>query len=187
MKRYFFGSLAIAMAVVAGSPTLLQACGEKLLVLGRGIRFQSRHTPRAASVLLYVPQTASGRPLTDPNLETALTEAGHAVRAATTVADLESALRSGKYDVVLANITDAPALERAQSVTERNAVVLPAVYLVAPGSQAKPQAKADRESASKAFGVVVEVPGRPGHYCSAVDKAMELKLKRERSSKVRLP
>jgi hypothetical protein len=31
------------------------------------------------------------------------------------------------------------------------------------------------------------VPGRPGHYCSAVDKALELKLKRERSSKVRRP
>jgi len=28
----------------------------------------------------------------------------------------------------------------------------------------------------------VEVPGRPGHYCAAVDKAMELKLARERSS-----
>jgi DNA-binding NtrC family response regulator len=164
---------------------LLDACGEKLLVLGRGIRFQSRHTPRAASVLLYLPQTATGRTLTDPNLESALTEAGHAVRAATTSADLESALRSGNFDVVLANITDAPDLERVQAVVERKAFVLPAVYLVDP-AQSK-QAKADRESASKAFGVVVEVPGRPGHYCAAVDKALELKIKRERSSSARRP
>ena len=101
----------------------------------------------------------------------------------TTTADLESALRRGSYDVVLANVTDARDLERVQAVTERNAVVLPAVYLVAPSQpQAKQHAKADRAKASKEFSVVVEVPGRPGHYCAAVDKAMELKLKREGSS-----
>ena len=179
-------SIACVMAAVMLNPALVDACGEKLLTLGRAIRFQSRHTPRAASVLLYLPQTGAGQSLTDPNLESALREAGHAVRAATTSADLESALRSGNYDVVLANLTDAPDLERAQAVVERNAVVLPAVYLTAP-TQPKPQAKSDRDSASKAFGVVVEVPGRPGHYCAAVDKAMELKLKRERSSKARRP
>jgi hypothetical protein len=182
MKRSALVSIGIAVAVLAQNPTLLNACGEKLLLLGRGIRFQSRHTPRAASVLLYLPQSATGQPLTDPNLESALKEAGHAVRAATTSADLESALRSGSYDVVLANITDAPDLERAQAVTAGNAVVLPAVYLVAPAPQAKQQSKADRDNASKAFGVMVEVPGRPGHYCAAVDKAMELKLKRDRAN-----
>ena len=182
MRRYLIVSIVVVLPVLIQSPAPLHACGEKLLVLGRGIRFQSRHTPRAASVLLYLPQTHSGRPLSDPNLESALREAGHAVHAVTTDADLESALRSGSYDVVLANITDAPDLERAQAVTERNAVVLPAVYLVVPSQQAKQQTKTDRENASKTFGVVVEVPGRPGHYCAAVDKAMELKLARERSS-----
>jgi hypothetical protein len=96
-------------------------------------------------------------------------------------ADLESALRSGTYDVVLANITDAADLERAQSLAAVHAVVLPAVYLVAPTPQGKQQTRTDRDHASKTFGVMVEVPGRPGHYCAAVDKAMDLKLKRERA------
>ena len=61
------------------------------------------------------------------------------------------------------------------------AVVLPAIYLFTP-AQAKEQTKTDRAAAAKTFGVVVEVPGRPGHYCAAVDKAMDLKLKRERST-----
>jgi hypothetical protein len=183
MRRYLLLSVALILAVAIYNPAALSACGEKLLVLGRGVRFQARHTPRAASVLLYLPQTGSGRPLTDPNLESALKEAGHAVRAVTTSADLETALRSESYDVVLANVTDAPDLERARAVTERNAFILPAVYLLTPTPQsAKPQTKADRENASKTFGVVVEVPGRPGHYCAAVDKALELKLKRERSA-----
>jgi len=182
-RRRLLVAIAVVLPLLIHNPALLHACGEKLLVLGRGIRFQSRHTPRAASVLLYVPQSASGRPLTDPSLESALREAGHAVHAVTTSADLETALRSGTYDVVLANVTDAPDLERAQAVTDRNAILLPAVYLVTPvQGQAKQQTKADRDNATKAFGVVVEVPGRPGQYCAAVDKAMDLKLKRERSS-----
>jgi hypothetical protein len=182
MRRFVLVSIAIVVAVVIQDRALVHACGEKLLLLGRGIRFQSRHTPRPASVLLYLPSSATGRPLTDPNLESALKEAGHAVRAATTSADLETALRSGSYDVVLANITDAPDLDRIQALTAANAVVLPAVYLVAPSQQAKQQIKTDRDHASKTFGVVVVVPGRPGHYCAAVDKAMELKVKRERAS-----
>jgi hypothetical protein len=180
--------MVILMAVAAGalsqSAVPLRACGDKLMMLGRGIRFQSKHTPRPASVLLYLPESATGQALTDPKLESALREAGHAVRAVTSPADLENALRGGTFDVVLANVTHAPELERARVLVERNAVVLPAIYLVAPGAQpiSKQQAKADRGKASKDFPVVVEVPGRPGHYCHAVDEAMELKLKREKAA-----
>ena len=181
MRRDLLPVIVVSMSVVL-TPVAVYACGEKLLAMGRMIRFESRHSPRPASVLLYAPQSATGRPIADPNLESALKEAGHAVRAATTVADLESALASGSYDVVLANITDASEIERAQAVAAAHAVVLPAIYLFAPAQQAKDQAKIDRAAASKDFGVLVEVPGRPGHYCAAVDKAMELKLKRERST-----
>jgi hypothetical protein len=173
----------IAAAVGQGAVPL-HACGDKLMMLGRGIKFQSKHTPRAATVLLYLPESATGQALTDPKLESALREAGHAVRAVTSQADLETALRAGTFDVVLANVTHAPELEKAQSVAAGSAVVLPAIYLVAPASGAanKQQSKADRDKSSKEFGVIVEVPGRPGHYCHAVDQAMELKLKREKQA-----
>jgi hypothetical protein len=176
--------IAAIATVVSQGAVPVHACGDKLMMLGRGIRFQSKHTPRAAAVLLYLPESATGRPLTDPKLESALREAGHAVRAVTTPADLKSALSGGTYDVVLANVTEAPELERAQGVADRNAVVLPAIYLVTPGTQpvAKQQSRADRDKASKEFAVIVEVPGRPGHYCHAVDQAMELKLKREKQA-----
>jgi hypothetical protein len=182
--RYLVVLVAIAGTVVSQGAVPVHACGDKLLMLGRGIRFQSKHTPRPAAVLVYLPESASGQPLTDPNLESALREAGHAVRTVTSPADLEAALRSGTFDVVLANVTHASELERAKSVAARNAVILPAIYLVAQGSQsaAKQQAKADRAKASKEFAVTVEVPGRPGHYCHAVDQAMELKLKREKEA-----
>jgi hypothetical protein len=182
--RYFTVLVAILTTALSQGAVPVHACGDKLMMLGRGIRFQSKHTPRAAAVLLYLPESVTGRPLTDPKLESALREAGHAVRAVTSPADLETALRGGTFDVVLANVTDAAELEKARSVAERNAVVLPAIYLVAPNPQpiAKQQSKADRDKASKDFAVVVEVPGRPGYYCHAVDQAMELKLKREKEA-----
>jgi hypothetical protein len=176
--------VALIATAIGQAVAPLQACGDKLMMLGRGIRFQSKHTPRAAAVLLYLPESATGQPLTDPKLESALREAGHAVRAVTSAAELETALASGTFDVVLANVTNAPELERAKTVAERKAVILPAIYLVAPGSgdPAKQQKKVDREKASKDFAVIVDVPGRPGHYCYAVDQAMELKTKREKEA-----
>jgi hypothetical protein len=177
----------VGLAIVALAPMAarLEACGDKLLVLGRGIRFQSRHTPRAASVLLYLPTAAAGQALSDPNLESALREAGHAVHAVTTTGELQDALRGGGYDVVLTNVTNAADLERAERDASADAVVLPAVYLVAPagGRPSKQQAKTDQARAAKDYGVVVEVPGRPGYYCAAVDKAMEMKLKRDASAR----
>ena len=178
--------LVLLVTMVVGQGAMpLHACGDKLMMLGRGIRFQSKHTPRAAAVLLYLPESATGRSLIDPNLESALREAGHAVRAVTSAVDLETALKSGTFDVILANVTHAPELEKARSVADRQAVVLPAIYLVAPAAHDKQQSKADRQRASKDFSVVVEVPGRPGHYCHAVDQAMELKLKRAKDASSR--
>jgi len=182
--RRFVILIAIAASALSQGAVLVQACGDKLLMLGRGIRFQSKHTPRAASVLLYLPESATGQALTDPKLESALREAGHSVRAVTSATDLEGALRTRTFDVVLANVTHAPELERAQAVASGGAVVLPAIYLVKSSAQpiSKQQSKTDIEKASRDFAVIVEVPGRPGYYCHAVDEAMELKLKREHAS-----
>ena len=182
MRRILVWVVMVSAALI--QDPVAHACGFKLLPLGRGIRYQSRHTPRAATVLLYLPTTASGTSLTDPNVESALREAGHAVRVVTTKGDLENALGSGDYDVILANVTDAPDLEKAQAVVEGHAVVLPALYLVAPsGKQSAGQpTEADRAKARKGYNVVVEIPSRPGHYCTAVDKAMEQKLKRKQAS-----
>jgi hypothetical protein len=184
MMRRFLVSMTVAFILLLQAAIPISACGDKLLVLGRGIRFQSRHTPRAASVLLYLPATPAGQFLSDPNIESALREAGHTVHAVTTQAELEAALRSGGYDVVLANITNAQDLGQAQTIASGSAVVLPAVYLVGPADQrrSKQQVKADEAKAAKDFGVVIAVPSRPGYYCAAVDKAMALKLKREKSA-----
>ena len=170
-------ALAPGLVLLGGAPA--DSCGDKLLLLGRGIRFQSRHTPRAASVLLYLPASQSGARQTDPKLESALREAGHKLRTAVTREELTQAIAVGHYDVVAADVTDATSVSDAIRSSAGPPIVLPVVYLLAPLGQ--PQPKLDVESTKKSYGVVLRVPGRAGHYCSAVDKALSLKLQRERS------
>lgn len=91
--------------------------------------------------------------------------------------ELRAALQDGQYDVILADVAEASEVQR--TLAGADAVVLPVVYLLAPASRA--EKKADAVRAEKEFSAVLKIPGRPGHYCAIVDKAMELKLKRERS------
>ena len=170
-------AMATGLVLLSGAPA--DPCGDKLLLLGRGIRFQSRHTPRAATVLLYLPASQSGATLTDPKLESALREAGHKLRTAVTRDELTQAIATGHYDVVAADISDATNVSDAIRSSVGAPIVLPVIYLLAPEGQRQP--KLDVESTKKSYGVVLRVPGRAGHYCSEVDKAMALKLKRERS------
>ena len=180
--------ISVALVLLAGlvslSPIPVGACGDKLLALGRGIRFTSRHSPRPAVVLVYLPSAGrGGGSLSDPHFELALKEAGHTLRTVSTKEELNEALRTGQYDVLLTDLAEAPALQRLPMVGGNNPFVLPAVHLFA--STSAQQVKADTARAAKDFSLVVQVPGRPGHYCAAVDKAMELKMQRDRPSTTR--
>lgn len=172
-------ALVIVSALAFQSAIPLDACGDKLFMLGRGLRFQSRHSPRPATVLLYLPAEPRGGLLSDPKLESALSEAGHTIRSVSSKEELSDALRTGQYDVLLTDLAEASELQRTPVVVGHSLIVVPAVHLVA--STSPQQVKADTARAAKEFSLVVQVPGRPGHYCAAVDKAMELKLKRNRS------
>jgi CheY-like chemotaxis protein len=128
---------------------------------------------------LYLPAAVRAGALSDPKLESALTEAGHTLRSVSSKEELSDALRTGQYDVLLTDFADAPDLQKIITAAPTNPIVIPAVYLLESTNQQ--QLKADTARAAKEFSLVVQVPGRPGHYCAAVDKAMELKLKRDRS------
>ena len=175
----------IAVAATALSQSVpIHACGDKLMMLGRGIRFQSKHTPRAAAVLLYLPESAD-RPGADGSKTRIGAARGGPCRTRGDVATAiwKAPCSGGAFDVVLANVTHAPELERAKaSLRTRPSASRDLSGRSGSTAMSKQQSKADRDKALKDFAVIVEVPGRPGHYCHAVDEAMELKLKREKAA-----
>ncbi len=148
------------------------ACGDKLLVLGRGVRFQGDAPAQPASILLYIHAGSPGSAMVgDLKFQSALRDAGHKLRAVGTRQELEETLQTGQYDIVLTDVADAPILEQPVQSAPSKPVLLPVVYN---------GTKAEAATAERHYGCVLKAPGRTGHYLASVDKAMELKSKRNR-------
>src|SRR5688572_29376016 len=86
----------------------VRACGDKFLLLGRGMRHQRAYAAiHPASILIVVPpksvKTAAVR---DSRLQSALKMAGHRVDVVS-AAKMRDALAGSRYDIVLAQRADA--------------------------------------------------------------------------------
>ena len=104
MRR--FGVLAVlllAFSLLAASD--LGACGDKLLLLGRGARYSLFHpASQPQSILLYRNQgLTKGVGVNDPTLEAALKRVGHKLRVANDLNQVNQALKSVKLDMVVAD------------------------------------------------------------------------------------
>src|SRR5687767_12472631 len=88
--------------------TLGEACGDKLLSLGRGARFQRWFlAKRPASILIYASGNGIAPALKTPEFQAALKKVGHKVEAAEDKSSLARLLHEKKYDLVLADFSDA--------------------------------------------------------------------------------
>ena len=153
--------LVVSLALSVGERPV-GACGDKLLVLGRGVRFQSDIPLQPASILLYK--------LNNPGLQSVLREAGHKLEPVENRQDLESALKTGKYDIVLVVLSGASSLEAVVAAAPSKPILLPLVFK---------GAKAEIAMAEKQYRCVLKAPNRVGHYLATVDKAMDMKSKRD--------
>ena len=100
------------------------ACGDKFLVLGRGLRYERAYpATHPASILIYSTDVKSSK-----ELSKILGKAGHKVTNVPTPDQMFSTLGSSKYDVVLISIADAPAMERKIMETPSTPSVLPVIY-----------------------------------------------------------
>jgi hypothetical protein len=112
MKRRIGLVALLAAAILLTGPNLF-ACGEKYLVAGRGTRYQRPKNFRAASILIYAnPSTGLEAALQKLPVESVLKREGHRATTVATAEQLSSMLTSGRFDVVLAASSDAPAVER---------------------------------------------------------------------------
>lgn len=90
-----------------------EACGDKLLLVGRGVKFGRAYASEyPGNILLYArPSTNPKAPIRDPRLHKRLRQAGHALSVIEDAALLEQALRTVAIDVVLADVAEAAMLE----------------------------------------------------------------------------
>jgi hypothetical protein len=158
--------LGVSMVVCGGVPA--NGCGDKLLVLGRSIRLEALLGNRAAKILAYQRAGTHGAELiADPEFQLALTSAGYQLRVVRDTEELEVALRLGKYDLVVADIADASAVEPAIQSVGGAPVLVPILYQ---------PTKPELSLAQKQFHHVLKAPRKVGGNLSVIEQALETKL-----------
>src|SRR5687767_12947541 len=107
-QRMLVATACVLFALISAREAA--ACGDKLLVVGRGARFQRGYVAvHPTSVLLVDTNRASN------DVMASLRRAGHRVDVVKTAADARGAVAAKKYEIVLADWTRASDVQPAVS------------------------------------------------------------------------
>ena len=166
MQGFRFAGAVLAAALMSGTDGL--ACGDKLLAIGHGVRFQRAYASRPANVVIYSNGSQNGATLKSVKLQTTLKQAGHKIQVVEGVSQLDAALKSGKVDVVLTDFADAAGIAGQLQSAPSKPVVVPILF--------KPS-KAELAAAQREYKFALKAPADEVQYVTAIDEAMKLRLR----------
>jgi DNA-binding NtrC family response regulator len=146
----------IITAFLLLSVAMANACGDKALRIGRGVRFQ--RTSHPASVLIYIPSNTARA----NQLQSLLKKLGHRPYAAQGADSVNEALKSGHYDLLFTDLADAAGLEKQVEASLSKPVLIP---VLSEGT------KAEIAAARKMYKYFVKDPHSPDNYLDAIDEA----------------
>ena len=165
MARILVGTLLLVVGAGALDP--LGACGDKYLNLGLGTRYHwSAKERRAAAILIYAPSTSElSKLLVSLSVDEAMKKVGYQPTVASSGDQLDAALGTRTWDVVVVDGADAeavgPRLRKAPGAPQ----VLPVLT------------RATKEAvkrAEKAYDVVLNAPSKNRVFVDGVDDAMDV-------------
>jgi hypothetical protein len=142
---------------------LTYACGDKLLVLGRPLRFGSS---RPAAILAYAPPGSFLESvMKESQWTTAISKGKHRLRVVQTPGQLTQTLNAERFDLVLAGSPDILAV-RSQVATASPGLVF--VPVVDGGSHDAVR------TAEKEYGVAIKGDAKTGDYLMTIGRAVDL-------------
>ena len=141
----------------------IDACGDKSLSAG-GVRMQRALAARyPASILIYGPSPRLSEASRELKLQSTLQQVGHKYREVSTSSELQSALASGQFNVVIADFSDLADLQaRLQSWPSRPALV-PIAYKLT---------KTEAAEAARQCRFLIKAPGRSSQYLTTIAEAV---------------
>jgi len=162
------GLLAGVLATAASGE--VRACGDKLVIVGRGLRAtRLQGAPHRASILVFAdPAGSLPAALEEGHLRSDLERAGHRLRTATSREEFDTALGTGTYDLVLADFKTAALLEPAAKASASKPTVLPTLFH---------PSDAELAAASSQYTCVVKSPGDVKDYMSVINAALAERAK----------
>jgi hypothetical protein len=163
VKKLLWGLVFLPVAMAMGRDAL--ACGDKLVVVGRGLRAnRAMGAPRRASILVYAdPKGSLPAALEEGHLRKDLERAGHRLRTATSREEFDTALGTGSYDLVLADFKTAPLLESEARAAASKPTVLPTLFN---------PSEAELAAATRQYTCIVKSPGDLKAYMTVINEAM---------------
>jgi ABC-type amino acid transport substrate-binding protein len=166
MRRSVVITGYVVLALLSGTAAF--ACGDKLLAIGRGVRFQRISAAHQANLLIYTAGTQSGAPLNSARLQTSLKRAVHNLQLVRGGSELDQALKSGGVDVVLVSFADLAGIARQLQSAPSKPIILP--VLVQPS-------KAEFAAAQKEYRFALKAAADEFEYLTVIDQAMKVKLR----------
>ena len=166
MRRFGTGAAFVATTLLSGTAVL--ACGDKLLAVGRVVRFQRVYAAHEANLVIYLAGAQGRAALDDAKLRNMLTRAGHKLQIVASGSQLEEALKSGKVDVVLVDFEDLAGIVGDLQSAPSKPVIVPVLF--------KPS-KSELARAQKEYKFALKAPAADFEYLTAIDEAMRLRLK----------
>lgn len=126
MRRMLVLASIVALAVV-GATVVVETCGDKFLLVGRGARFQRAYASvYPGHILVYArPSLGAKAPLRDVRLHKLLRQAGHAVSVIEEDSLLDQAVRAANIDIVLVDLTDAAKVDALATASAARPRVVP--------------------------------------------------------------
>jgi len=143
------------------------ACGDKLMLV-MGSRSSLIRPPHPGAILIYPGQSASASLIRSLASQPAFKKAGHRFQLVEDSGGLDTALRAGKYDVLVADVANAGELSQQLASSSSKPVLLPVAFKAS---------KQEQSAAQKKYHCLLKAPGNTENYLDAIDQAMDLKFK----------
>lgn len=174
MRRYV-PILIAGAAVFLQATGAVQACGDKFLLLGRGVKFQRAYAAiHPASIVIYAqPQRHAAKAIRDPRLQSDLKLAGHRVTVVDSEAALLRALTSERVDLVLTDVADADRAASEGAASPSKPTVLPVMY--------EPTREEARQIEAR-YKCRLKSSDRPDRYLVSIDDAMKVRADQKKKA-----
>jgi len=154
---------ATAVVTLVLSQGIAAGCGDKFVLIGGATRVHRSKFP--SRVLVYM-NPNSRMPAAEKkfHVEATLNAAGHKAKLVESLTEVQSALESGKYDLVLADYADVPDLRRRCGSIAGKPAVLPLLY--------EPTA-AELAAAEKEANCLVRPSNKSSDLLTVIDETMK--------------
>jgi ABC-type amino acid transport substrate-binding protein len=173
--RVFGPILIVSAGVLAQSAAPLLACGDKFLLVGRGVTYHRAYGAiYPASIVVYAPpQRNATKAIRDPRFQADLKLAGHRVVVVESDAALARALESDRVDFLLTDVADADRLSRQAVAAASAPGVLPVMY---------EPTKEEIKQVEARYHCQLKSSDRVDRYLSSIDDAMKARVAQKKKS-----